>query len=639
MKNLYLFLAACFFMSQSRSQNYSLNFNGSSQYVNIPDQNSLDLSTNFSIEGWVYPTGPGSQPTEGGIIVNKEASYEIARFADGTLQYALSANGTGSDWWGWINTGLVLPLNTWSHFAFIKTGAAVTIYLNGAATYSSVGNPVTLVANTLPLRIGNRSTGSAFFNGAVDEFRIWNTTKTLAEIKANMFNRNLSNTATGLVGYYRMNENTGTTTANSSTNTSGIDGTLIGSPTWVASPIKYAANALSFDGTDDAVTIADDISLRITTMITIEALVYATKSTGIQNVVSKSSTTTNMGYIFPRTDDGWVNAIGYLYIGGGWQTLSAPYGTLNAWHHLALTYDGVSMKLYIDGVLKNSKAQTGLIASNGNPLALGNQTGFTENFGGGLDEVRIWNVVRTQAEIQSKMNVELDPATQTGLVSYYHFNQGNTAGVNAGLLTIMDAKGNNNGTMANFGSSGATSNFIAQNATLTLLPVSWLGFTAQKQDNKVLLNWSTASEQNTRGFIVQQSINAVDWNSIGNLQATGNSSTVQQYSFVHSNPNNGINYYRIQLQDIDGKISFSKVISINYSNQPRKMSIYPNPVTDGVLHIQLQEAATVFIYNNDGKLTMSKKLTAGTQQVSMGRFAKGVYQVKAGEETVQVVVQ
>ena len=109
MKNLYLLMLACFFISKSHAQNYSLNFNGTSQYVNIPDQVNLRLSANFSIEGWVYPTGPGSQPTQGGIIVNKENSYEIARFADGTIQYALSANGAGTDW-NWINSGLVLRL-------------------------------------------------------------------------------------------------------------------------------------------------------------------------------------------------------------------------------------------------------------------------------------------------------------------------------------------------------------------------------------------------------------------------------------------------------------------------------------------------------------------------------------------------
>jgi hypothetical protein len=117
-----------FICLQSAAQNSSLNFdNSNTQYVNITDNNSLDLSASFTIEGWLYPTGPGSNTT-GGIIINKEHSYEISRFSDGTLQYALSANGLGNDW-SWSNTGFVAPLNTWTHFALVKSGTGLTFYL------------------------------------------------------------------------------------------------------------------------------------------------------------------------------------------------------------------------------------------------------------------------------------------------------------------------------------------------------------------------------------------------------------------------------------------------------------------------------------------------------------------------------
>ena len=637
MKNL-LLAAALFFSMQICAQNYDLNFNGTNQYIGVPDQNSIDLSNNFTIEGWVYPTGPGSEATQGGIIVNKENSYEIARYADGTLQYALSANGIGDDW-AWVNSGLVLPLNTWSHFALIKSGTTVTVFVNGAATFSSVSNPAALTANTQELRIGSRVNSPQFFNGNVDEIRIWNTARTLAEIKANIFNKNLSNAAPGLVAYYRMNENSGSTTTNSGTNFSGIDAVLVNAPSWQVSPIQFAANALAFDGTNDVVTIADDNTLDISTAITIEAWVYATSSSGIQNVVSKSSNTSNNGYIFPRTDDGWNNAIGYLHIGGSFRTLSAPYPSRNAWHHLAITYDGAFIKIYVNGVLSNSVAQTGTITVNANPLALGNQIGFPENFGGYADEIRIWNLARTQAEIQTNMNKELDPATQTGLVSYYTLNQGIAAGTNTGLTTVLDLKGKNNGSLGNFGFSGGSSNFVTQFSGLSVLPVSWLGFTAQKQDGKVLLNWSTASEQNTRSYIVQHSINGTSWNAIGNIQSAGNSSTAKQYSFMHGNPADGINYYRIAQEDMDGRISYSKSIRFVYAGDIRQIAVYPNPVTDGILHLQLQQSATVFLYSNTGILLMSKQLAAGTQQIDMGKFSKGIYQLKAGAETVQVVLQ
>ena len=637
MKN-FLLLFPCFLVLQTTAQNFSLTFNGTNQYINIPDHNNIDLPGNFTIEGWIYPTGTGSSATEGGIIINKENSYEIARFADGTLQYALSANGAGNDW-AWVNTGLVAPLNTWTHFALVKTGTTVSFYLNASSPGTYLSNPATLTANTQQLRLGARTAGSQFFNGAIEELRIWNTSRTQAEIKANAFNRNLSNNATGLLAYYRMNEGNGTTTVNSATATTGIDGTLLNSPSWTASPVQFSANALSFDGTNDNISIPDNNTLDISAAITLEAWCYATKNTGIQNVISKSSNSANNGYIFPRTDNGWSSVIIYFHIAGGFRTLSAPYPSLNAWHHLAATYDGASIKLYINGVLSANMAQTGAITTNGNPLALGNQTGFAEYFGGYADEMRVWNVARTQAEIQSNMNRELDPATQTGLVGYYTFNQGIVAGTNTGLTTVMDQKGNNNGTLNNFALSGASSNFLSQPVTITLLPVSWLDFTAQKKDNTVHLRWSTANEQNSDEFIVQHSTNGSSYTTIGNIAAAGNSVLLQQYSFVHSNPATGVNYYRILQRDIDGRSTYSKVVSVIYTTQNRPIILYPNPVTAGRLTLQLTKAATITLYNSSGVLVMTRNLLAGTQQLNISKLAKGLYHLKAANETIPIFIR
>ncbi|MGZ5221287.1 MAG: LamG-like jellyroll fold domain-containing protein [Chitinophagaceae bacterium] len=637
MKN-FLPVILCFLAVQSTAQNFSLSFNGTNQYVSIPDQNSIDLSSNFTIESWIYPTGAGSHGTEGGIIINKENSYEIARFTDGTLRYALSANGAGNDW-AWINTGMVAPLNTWTHFALVKSGTTVNFYLAGSAPAVNISNPATLTANTQLMQIGARAGGNQYFNGAIEELRIWNTARTQAEIKTNVFNRNLPDNATGLVAYYRMNEGSGTSTANSNAAVTGIDGTLVNGPAWTASPVQYAPNALSFDGADDHIIIPDDNTLDITTAITLETWCYATKNSGVQNVISKSNNTSNNGYIFPRTDNGWASVVIYIHIAGGWRTLSASYPSLNAWHHLAATYDGAFIHLYINGVLVASLAQTGAITSNGNPLAFGTQPGFGEYFGGNVDEMRIWNVARTQVEIQSNMNRELDPALQTGLASYYTFNQGIAAGTNTGLTKVMDQKGINNGTLNNFALSGASSNFLTQAISITTLPVSWLGFTAQKKDNTVELNWSTANEQNSREFIVQHSSNGSSYNSIGNIAAAGNSAIRQQYSFVHSNPVSGTNYYRILQQDIDGRSDYSKVVSIVYPTQNRQIIAYPNPVTDGALNLQLTEAATITLYNSSGELVMSRKLAAGTQLLNMSHLAKGIYRLKAGNETISIVIR
>jgi hypothetical protein len=324
----------------------------------------------------------------------------------------------------------MIPMNTWTHVGAsfdvatqtwrLFIGAAVEPFvLAGSYTPQSLSTVSTCIGSTLNT---TTATKHGSFNGRIDEVRIWNTARTQNEIKAYLFDKNLSNNSSGLVAYYRMNTGSGSTAINLCTNTTGIDGTLTNGPAWVTSPVLFADNALSFDGTNDFVTIADDNTLDITSAITLEAWAYATKNSGIQNVINKSSNSSNSGYIFPRTDDGWASVVFYLHV-GGWQTLSAAYPSLNAWHHLAATYDGATMKLYIDGALAASRAQTGTITINANPLTLGNQTGFAEYFGGSADEFRVWNIARTQTQIQNSMNSELDPTSQTGLVSYYTVNE------------------------------------------------------------------------------------------------------------------------------------------------------------------------------------------------------------------------
>ena len=191
-----------------------------------------------------------------------------------------------------------------------------------------------------------------------------------------------------------------------------------------------------------------------------EAWIYPTKSTGIQNVMSKSSSSQNNGYIFPRTDDGWNKFVVYLNI-GGWQTLSFPYPARNTWHHIAATYDGANIKLYLDGNLVATKAKTGAISTNTNILGIGNQTGGNEYFGGSVDELRLWNVARTAQQIQTSMSMELTGA-ETGLIAYYNFNQGIPNGNNTSLTTITDVTGRgNNATLVLFNKTGTSSNIVA----------------------------------------------------------------------------------------------------------------------------------------------------------------------------------
>ena len=205
------------------------------------------------------------------------------------------------------------------------------------------------------------------------------------------------------------------------------------------------SGGLDFDGIDDEVVVPNAASLNISGQLTLEAWVKPELGNTVQNVICKSSSAQNTGYII-RTDNNWTSFVTYMFIGGGWQTISAPFPAVGQWHHIASTYDGTTIRLYLDGVEVNSQAVAGVITTNTNPLALGQQTGFiNEWYSGTMDEVRVWNITRTPAEVLADVTNCL-AGTEPGLVAYYQFEDGTgsatlsdlTANANNGTLSLMD---------------------------------------------------------------------------------------------------------------------------------------------------------------------------------------------------------
>jgi hypothetical protein len=97
-------------------------------------------------------------------------------------------------------------------------------------------------------------------------------------------------------------------------------------------------------------------------------------------------------------------------MGGSYgETFGAAPLTANAWTHLAVTYDGVNLRLYVNGTQVSSIAKTGAIRTSTNQLQIGGDSLYGQYFNGLIDEVRIWNVARTAAQVQTDMNTPLTP--------------------------------------------------------------------------------------------------------------------------------------------------------------------------------------------------------------------------------------
>ena len=177
------------------------------------------------------------------------------------------------------------------------------------------------------------------------------------------------------------------------------------------------------------------------------------------------------------------------------------------------------------------------------------------------------------------------------------------------------------------------------------LPLRWRSFTAAKQQENVLLQWSTFSEQNSKSFILQTSSNGTTWNTLATVSAAGNSSSIRDYSYLHTSPATGYNYYRIIETDIDGKYNYSLVRKVLFELTPWHIELLGNPVINGMLEIKItlarpnDIAPTLKLYTADGKLLWIKQPGEGTHAINVNGYPKGTYLLQANEKTIKFLIQ
>lgn len=192
------------------------------------------------------------------------------------------------------------------------------------------------------------------------------------------------------------------------------------------SSFSYAQNWLDISaGTTQYVGVGDlDVSGNL---ITIEALV--TRTAAGTNVVSKHTTPGDANYLLRMASFEFTTSSGFFSLPSNY-----TYND-NEVYHIAAVYDGTEAHYYVNGCLVNSISASGTLFQNDLNTGIGAQEGCAcELYTGYIDEVRIWNVARTQAQLETNMNTPLlSPGTQPGLLGYYQFEgdftnaQGNAA--------------------------------------------------------------------------------------------------------------------------------------------------------------------------------------------------------------------
>ncbi len=190
-------------------------------------------------------------------------------------------------------------------------------------------------------------------------------------------------------------------------------------------------------------------------------------------------------------------------------------------------------------------------------------------------------------------------------------------------------------------SSAAVSSFspftLGSSTNVNPLPVKLLDFSASIVSSNVNVKWTTTSEINNDYFNVEKSLDGKNWSVIGTVKGAGNTEALTNYNFVDANPIMGMQYYRLQQNDINGDFTYSAIAPVNFTNTvTSQISIFPMPASN-FINVELTGVSemSVTIYNTNGQKVF--EATSGNlQTIDIQDFNAGLYiiEVKADNNVI-----
>ncbi|NEO36537.1 MAG: LamG domain-containing protein [Moorea sp. SIOASIH] len=436
-----------------------MQFDGVDDYLSLPANISSKISNQITLEAWVYCNTLSQQSVHRSIVTevypgsNRNITFQLCLHGSDHRLQAGFFNGA----WKQQAADSSFPMNQWVHVAASYDGVSIKIYQNGSLIKQSANLNLSLPSNTHGWRIGRRhDSGNAtdMWNGRIAEVRIWNKARTAQEIKADM-HQSLTGKESGLVGYWQLNQiqSEGNTikvldlTGNNNhgtvhgailkdDNTLPISSNIVTSASWwgCAAPIgNLGHKVMQFDGVNDYVEIS--AHKNPTSAITVS--LWAKSHTENWNQTACLASKRDAYVMHPILGE---KSIQFFIYSNGWQYVKSTQPDINQWHHYAGTFDGKTLKLYIDGVEVASKNIAGVINEDTGVLCLGRDDGPSQYLNGQIAEVRIWNKARSAEEIQADMYQRLT-GKESGLVGYWQLNHIEPEG---DTIKVLDQTGNNN---------------------------------------------------------------------------------------------------------------------------------------------------------------------------------------------------
>jgi hypothetical protein len=461
--------------TQSKFGGASMYFDGSGDYLSVPDDTSFHLgSDDFTFEFWTYLNSTSSEN-----FINKRsnpsinAQYLYFRVNSGSLK--LWATSNGSSWdiansFGFGNTAL--STGQWYHIALVRNGTEISAYVDGTKSPNTITTSAAIQnGGTNPLLIaGDAAVNNHYVNGYIDDFRI---TKGVARYTSNFTppttelpdpsDPDFDSVSLLLHG----DGNNGSTTFIDSSNNSHTV-TANGDAEISTTQSKFGGASMYFDGSGDYLSIPDSDQFEIGSGdFTFEAWIYLTGYSAayqgqyyVAEIICKDSGSTGRGFTFYvlGTSTSWTNLrVGLFSSNTNLLVTSATTSfNLNTWYHVAGVRNGTSLRLYKNGVDVGGGTNATTVQNTTTAVTVGSEnpyfiaTGNAYYFPGYIDDLRVTKGV---ARYTSNFTPPTAPLPDETIVTNglaLHLDAGNSASYPGTGTTWTDLSGNeNDGTLTN----------------------------------------------------------------------------------------------------------------------------------------------------------------------------------------------
>ena len=365
---------------------YAAGENKGSTYFNnytlsVPNSTDFNFSSSadFTLEAWIYRTGDNGQYAE--WIIGKRAtgspypfSWYMAVGSDNKLYLADNANN--------VRSTTVFNQNEWYHVAATMDNGDARIFVNGVLEATSASLSISEV--DIPVTIGNYSVDTPEFIGYISDLKV---TKGTAAYTAT-FTPPTSPVGNTNASLYLPMDNAGIydKTGNNIL-------TLVGNTSTSNTQTKFADTAMYFDGSGDGVEFGDQTTLKYlhdkTSNYTIECWMYPTSVSGRRAILMTGAASASTGALL-ELNGSEVDYTIYRGVSGSFTAVSGGTVTVNQWSHVAVTYDGTDVEVFLNGTsigstawsLAGSSSSSQVVPSIGRDnasSAVGDFVGYLEN--------------------------------------------------------------------------------------------------------------------------------------------------------------------------------------------------------------------------------------------------------------------